>query len=370
MLKPPTFLKQSNPSMDEAILETRGFLSHVPFIQVEPIQEGLLGHDLHSRPDFIARLNIGDERWDLIAEYTREGHPKQIRAAVQQLRDYLSQLPHDRKYGLVVAPFISEQSAKICREAGIGFFDLSGNAELSFDRVFIRTRTGRNRFRTGRTLHSLFSPKAGRVLSVLLTPPLRVWKVTDLQTAADVSLGLVSNVRKLLLNQEWAVAEETGLRITKPEDLLRAWRKHYRKRTQSKVTFYTLHHGDSMDAAVRNALAAAGNGQHAVLASFSAARWIAPYVRQATNFFYADAEGTEVLKSHLQLESATQGENVVIEEPREDDVFLDRIETAPNVWTTGLVQTWLDLSMAGERGIEAAEHLLEYKLLPGWKESV
>jgi len=32
------------------------------------------------------------------------------------------------------------------------------------------------------------------------------------------------------------------------------------------------------------------------------------------------------------------------------------------------VQTWLDLSVAGERGGEAVEHLLREKLLPAWKD--
>jgi hypothetical protein len=61
------------------------------------------------------------------------------------------------------------------------------------------------------------------------------------------------------------------------------------------------------------------------------------------------------------------GENVVLIHPKEDDIFAGRIEATPNIWCTGLVQTWLDLSVAGERGDEAAEHLLQEKLLPAWQ---
>jgi hypothetical protein len=118
----------------------------------------------------------------------------------------------------------------------------------------------------------------------------------------------------------------------------------------------------------RMALAEAGKGEHAVLASYSAARWFAPYARQATQFFYADKKGAEILKRHLQLQPVSRGENVVLLEPREDDVFSGRVEAAPGIWCSGLMQTWLDLSVAGERGGEAAEHLLREKLLPAWKE--
>jgi hypothetical protein len=119
---------------------------------------------------------------------------------------------------------------------------------------------------------------------------------------------------------------------------------------------------------MRAALAEAGKGEHAVLASYSAARWFAPYARQATQFFYADKKSAEILKRHLQLQPVSRGENIVVLEPREDDVFSSRVEAAPGIWCSGLVQTWLDLSVAGERGGEAAEHLLREKLLPAWKE--
>ena len=110
-----------------------------------------------------------------------------------------------------------------------------------------------------------------------------------------------------------------------------------------------------------------GDGAHLVLASYSAAHWLAPYARHATQFFYADEGGAELLSRHLSLDSVERGENVVLLEPREDDVFAARIEVAPGIWCSGLIQTWLDLSSTGERGIEAAEHLLQERLLPAWR---
>jgi hypothetical protein len=87
----------------------------------------------------------------------------------------------------------------------------------------------------------------------------------------------------------------------------------------------------------------------------------------ATTFFFADAAGGAAVRRHLHLEPAARGENVVIEEPQEDDVFLARIEPAPGIWCSGAVQTWLDLSASGERGREAAAHLLSERLLPAWR---
>ena len=182
--------------------------------------------------------------------------------------------------------------------------------------MYIEKRGSENPFREKREKRSLFASRAARVLRVLLTPPLRAWKVLELQEASGVSLGQMSNVRKELFDREWAKA---------------------------------------------------GKGEHAVLSSYSAARWFAPFARQVTQFFYADKSGAEVLKQHLHLQSVARGENVVILEPREDDVFSGRLEAAPGIWCSGLVQTWLDLSVAGERGREAADHLMREKLLPSWR---
>ena len=75
------------------------------------------------------------------------------------------------------------------------------------------------------------------------------------------------------------------------------------------------------------------------------------------------------MAGRLGLKPVERGGNVVLIEPRDDDVFTRRIEAAPGVWCTDPITTWLDLNAAGERGEEAAEVLLQQVLIPGWKES-
>jgi hypothetical protein len=364
-MKPAEKLKRSDFDQQiESLL--RELLGRIPFLKVKSFQS--MTKVFESQPDWLVEVEAGDRPWVLVVEGKQHGQPREVRNGLLQLQRFLDQTPGTPCYGVMVAPFLSAESARLCMEAKAGFADLAGNALLSFDQVFIELHAADNPFRVKRHLRSLFTAKAGRVLRVLLTPPLRAWKVTELEAAAGVSLGQVSNVRKLLLDREWAVAGDAGLRLSKPEELARAWQSSYEPRPRSREAAYTLLHGEALDAAIRAALAEAGKGEHAVLASYSAARWFAPYARQATQFFYADKPGAEILKRHLQLQPVSRGENVVVIEPREDDAFSGRVEAAPGIWCSGLVQTWLDLSVAGERGGEAAEHLLREKLLPAWKE--
>ncbi|MEL2255169.1 hypothetical protein AAER79_26790, partial [Klebsiella pneumoniae] len=95
----------------------------------------------------------------------------------------------------------------------------------------------------------------------------------------------------------------------------------------------------------------------AILASFSAAQWLSPYGRTGMHFFFADEKGMERLISGLKLSTTSKGANVTITVPNDEGIFLDAIEPAPGIVTTGVIQTYLDLTVQGERGQEAAEHL-------------
>ena len=364
MLKPTEKLKRDN---FEALVinEFKALLKRIPFIRVKTVQhKALLGG---ASSDFTVEAGIVGQTWRLHLETTWNGQPRAIREILQRLKILTNNEKHPKVYAIVAAPFLSEDSVKVCQQAGVGHMDLAGNAGLTFDHVFIERQVSENPHRQKREQRSVFTRKSGRILRVMLTPPIRSWTVMELAAATKVSLGQISNVRKMLLDREWAAVEVDGLRLTRPEDIAREWQRSYQQKPIERQALYSLLHGPALEAALSRALAGPGEGKHAVLASFSAAKWIAPFVRQATQFVYADATGKERLVQQLELRPVPEGENFVILRPEEDDVFTGRINPAPDIWCTGLVQTWLDLGAAGERGVEAAEHLLSEKLLPAWR---
>jgi hypothetical protein len=190
--------------------------------------------------------------------------------------------------------------------------------------------------------------------------------VTDLAQAADVSLGQASNVRRALVDREWALVDSSGVRLKNPNALLDAWRGEYKPPILHETHYYTLLHGAALESSLREAFATPGADQHVLLSSFSAARWLAPFARVPGQFFYADAKGEALLKSTLQLESVPQGANIILSRPKDDSAFMDRRQVADGLWSTGPLQTYLDLSIAGDRGIEAADHLRRETLDPKW----
>lgn len=354
-----------------ALSRLRDLLKPIPFVSLGPERQEPAEAGGGYRPDFSIELQADGEAWVVIGEVKSEGQPRNVRIAALQLRDYVQRMSgidaRAHAYPVVVAPFISPASAQICAEAGVGFADLAGNCRLVFGRVYIEKSAAENPFRKRRVQRSLFAAKSERVLRLLLAQPSRIWRVVQLAEKAQVSLGQVSNLRRRLLDQEWAVANKEGLRLSRPRDLLEAWRSAHKLDPKRSDAAYTLLHGEALDKALRVAFEESGQGRHAVLASYSAGRWHAPFARVSSSYLYVDEEGSKAVRKHLKLEPAAKGANVSLMWPKDEGVFLDRVEAGKGMWCTSPIQTYLDLAVSGERGAEAAEHLFNERIAPHWK---
>jgi hypothetical protein len=316
--------------------------------------------------DLALDLREGDRHWVLVCEVESNGQPRHIRGAAFQAREMAQRMSASgTTYPVVVAPFISAASGAICRELGVGYADLAGNCRLAFGTVYIEKSVAGNPFHVKREQRSLFAPKSARVLRIMLGAPSREWKVAELAERAGVSYGQVSKLRQALLEREWAAGRWGGVQLAQPRALLEAWRQAYVPLRTARNRYYTLLHGEALQQTLREVFLAPG-GQ-VLLASFSAARWLAPYARVAGEFFTTDRAGEARLKAALKLEPAAKGENITIDLASDDGVFQEAMEPAPGLRCTGLIQTWLDLAAGGERGGEAAQHLFDERIAPLWK---
>ena len=357
MLKIPDSMKDLELRAAGAL---RVLLEQVPTISIRDIKVESLTSDRVI--DILAHVTVADRHHALICEVKANGQPRHARMAVLQLRNYVAHLGGDTT-PIFVAPYLSPEAQALCREHEVGFLDLEGNARLVFDGVFIERLVPNRPSVERRELKSLFKPKSAQVLRMLLRNPARAWRVAELAQAAAVSLGHVSNVRAGLLDREWAQVSDKGLFLSEPDALLDAWRDAYEPPAGKRVGFYTTLHGTAFDEAARRALRAESSTGRAVLASFSAAQWLAPYGRTGAQYFYTDDVGLEQLRVALKLSSTAKGENVAVTLPKDDGLFRDTVEPVPGVFCTSPVQTYLDLAAAGERGREAAEHLRQERLV-------
>lgn len=366
-MKTPEKLKELDFEPQFEVL-LRGLLGRVPFLKLLSLKkDAKVSPQSHDRADRLAQVTAGDRKWTLVVEEKRLGQPREVRTAVLQLERYLKHLPEDvPRYGVLLAPFISEESAKICEEAGIGYADLAGNARLAFDQVFIETRGADNPFREKRETRSLFAPRATRVLRVLLHGPLRAWKVTELAESARVSLGWVSAVRQQLLAREWAVEESGGVRVAKPGAVLEAWAKadDWEKRTSTHEYSVLINEPLELAEKLKQALA----DEPPVFTQWFAGWLRHPYTTPVVVTAYVKKFPDEALiKEKLLGRRVTGGGGRLrLVLPKDEGVLYPQ-QMAQGFPLVSDVQIYLDLQRAGLRAEEQAEELKRWPdFAGGW----
>ncbi len=356
MLKVHYLMKNTEIDAVEAL---RGLLEKVPILQVKGIDTEAASGDW--APDWIARLLVDGQPHQLVCEYKSNAQPRYARSALLELRNYMAHRA-PQATPVFIAPYLSPAVRQMCEEQGVGYLDLEGNARIAFGGVFIERIVADKPVAQQRELKSLFKPKSAQVLRAMLREPGRAWRVTELSEVSGVSLGHVSNVRTGLMDREWARASGDGLLLSAPDALLDAWRDSYTAPPGERLRFYTPLHGSALEDAARSALRADTGPGRAAFASFSAAQWLSPYARTGTHYFFADGDGLRKLQAALNLAPSAKGENVVITVPKDMGLLTDTVEPAPGAVCTSPVQTYLDLAIAGERGVEAANHLRQERL--------
>jgi len=311
------------------------------------------------RVDFIIRLRSGGKSHVLLVEVRNSGQPRVAREAINQLVRYRNAFRS--AHCVFMAPYISPRSAEICINDDIGYLDFAGNSRLSFGPFYIEKSGNPNPFIKKRELVSLFSPKASRVLRVLLNNPDRKWKMRELADESRVSIGQVANVKKRLLDREW-IADREGIALIEPWALLDEWTKNYNYRKNGVVSFYSLKPIVEIEAEI--AEKCKEKGAEFALTGFSGAARFSPAVRYNRVMAYVGGE-VEELASSLNFKEVASGANVVILKPHDYGVFLGSAEV-DEIKVVSPIQIYLDLTGIKGRGEEAAEALLREVIKPKW----
>jgi len=359
MLKKVLAMKTSSEAltkMAEQALEA--CLLKVPFLRIKEMRREPGGGQIG--PDLLLKLVLPDGEVDLLIEVKANGQPRFARQAVNELLRYRNSFP--KSHGVFMAPYISLKAAEICTQEDIGYIDLSGNCRLSFGRVYIEQEGKPNIFAKKRDLRSLYSPRAERILRVLLNNSRRAWKVAELADAAQVSLGQSSNVKKLLMDREWIQSEEDGFVLVEPDQLLREWAQNYSFRRNHVEDFYSLKNVAEIESVLGEACDR--KGLKYAMTGFSGASRLAPAVRYQRAMAYVEETG-ENLVSVLGFKKVSSGANLSILTPYDEGVLYGshRID---NVQIASPVQIYLDLSAFRGRGEEAARVLLDQLIRPQW----
>lgn len=353
-------MKDKPEMLDRACEALRTCLADIPSIQVDQIQVEPAGYP--ARPDLLARLSLPDGQVVIVAEVECNGQPRVARQAVQQISSMTRLFP--RSYGVFIAPYISPAAARICAQWDIGYIDLAGNCRLSFWPVYVRQEGNPNPFPAKRDLRSLYSPKAERILRVLLVNPKRTWKTQELADEAGVSIGQVANVKRLLDDREWIRTDRSGFGMADSEALMREWGQEYGFRRNTTFDFYMLGAISQME--TRLAEVCTQQGIRYALTGFSGGARYAPAVRYERVTAYVESGAIERVAAALELKKVTSGANLSLMVPYDEGVLYGSQDVGGQC-VASPVQVYLDLTSLRGRGEEAAQAVLSGVIRPSWR---
>jgi len=323
--------------------------------------------------DIIVEAQVKNTDIKFIIEIKSPGEPKQIRGAIQQLREYAEILENDglniitrtteqKIYRIVAAPYITEDSAQICKKNGVGYIDLAGNCSLRFEEVFIEFKNYPNPYKEKRIVRSIFTPKASRILRVMLSNPKKSWQVQELAKAANVSLGQAYKVKERLLSLEYAGEDKKSIVLKQPDNLLLKWADYYDFRKNKLYDYFAF--GEPGEVEQKIGEYCEKNGIVYGLTLFSGAERVAPHSRYTRSFVYIKERRQELVNS-LKLKEVESGPNVTILEPY-DDGILYGLKEINGIKVVCDIQLYIDLFSYKGRGDEAANFLLEQRIKPQW----
>lgn len=336
----------------------RACLQRVPFLEIDSLERGFILGD--APMDIVADVRVAKQRQRLAIEVKSSGQPRVARTAAYRLARVLESDPG--LYGVFAAPYISPRTAEICVQEKIGYLDLAGNCRLTFGQVYIEQQGSPNPFTQKRDLRSLYSPKAARVLRVLLTDATKPWRIQAIAEEADVSLGQVANVKSLLEAREWLGSSEAGLLLKDPSSLLAEWAENSNYRKNVSRNYYTLKSVTEIEADL--AKACDGEGIRYALSGFSGAARYAPSVRYQRAMAYVSLDVERIAKL-LSLKEVTSGANVTFLVPYDEGVLYGT-RVVEGICIASPVQVYLDLSGMKGRGEEAAKALLDEVIKRSW----
>jgi hypothetical protein len=151
----------------------------------------------HRRSDREADLIVeqGDVR--LVVEFKFSSDAASIGAAVDQVSAYAALLGR-HSVPVVATSFMGDVGKRRCADAGVSWFDLSGNANIAAPGLRIIIDGKPNKFlRRGRP-SSAFAPKSARIARRLLIEPHRWFRQQELARETGLDDGFTSKIVRRL----------------------------------------------------------------------------------------------------------------------------------------------------------------------------
>lgn len=324
----------------------------IPAVKDVIIRNGFEGRGLVS--DFTIEIFTEYKKVELFADIKSRGEKRFIIEYAGRVKSFI-----DNSRCMIIAPYISPDSAELLKENGINYMDLSGNCYVAADMIYISVEGKSNQYipkRSNKNIFARSSLKSAIVLKTLLNEPYREWQVQELAEMTGTSLGMISNIKTYLIENNWAEKVNGRFRLKNIQDMLWEWARVCNLKADQTEEYYSLDRIADFEAEL--SLWNNNHGTTVTLGSFSAAARYAPAVRYNKTFVYIEMHDKQEFIRDFGLKRVESGGNVTISTIYDQTTTMFAREINNSI-VTSPVQTILDLLSHSGRGEEAAEAIIQ-----------
>jgi len=265
---------------------------------------------------------------------------------------------------LVAVPFMGDVGRRACAEAGVGWFDLSGNAQIVTSGLRIHVEGRPNRFRSAGRPANVFAPKSARVVRWLLihAHANQFLAQREIARATGMDEGFVSRIVARLEREDFVVrGERSAVRPRDPALLLDAWRERYQFSTHHIIRGHVAARSGEALLRLASEVFIEEKVEHAMTGLGAAWAFTHFAAFQLTTIYLADDPSSALLK-RLGFREEPRGANLWLAVPNDAGVFHGAV-LEDGVRCVHPVQVYLDLKEQPERAVEAAERLRAERLM-------
>jgi hypothetical protein len=290
----------------------------------------------------------------MVVEYKASGDAAAVGHAIEQAKRYATALGKST-LPIVATSFMGPVGQRLCDEADVSWFDISGNAHIVGPGLRIIVEGKPNRFaRRGRP-STAFAPKSARIARTLLIDADGEVRQKELARLAALDDGFTSRIVRRL-EQDGLITRTDGLvRVPNPDLLLDAWEEVYDFEKHGIVRGHvTARSGEDLLSRFASTLegaripyAATGLTGAWLLTGFAAFRLVTIFVKELPP--------DEVLGT-LGFREESKGANTWLVVPNDEGVF-HGASKAKRINCVHPIQAYLDLGGHPERAKEAAAEI-------------
>ena len=303
------------------------------FLKLPNIQK----YEVVSRTEdgFIASVEMDDGyEFQIYASFLNRVFPSTVIKLIEKQNK-------SQKVNILVAPYISERTAQICEDNGMGYFDYAGNCWFVGHSIYLSEKGNKNPRPKEQRSVSIFertSVVSSRILRELFADVTKTWKLKYLSEKVNCSIGQVSKLMKVLIERS----------------------KDYGKKEITSYACYSLDNISAIEERLKELKTDTGIDSY--LTGLSGGVRYTPVVRYNKVHVYIAPEDIQEAIRYLDMKEVNSGSNVVIF-PLENDSYIKDYRVIGESAVVSPLQIYLDCMQIKGRGEEMADAVLKKEIL-------